>query len=172
MRPPCDVGTTSVAAACSVARHITYLSSHLCLHVCARSSPFAPYHGVLMSLFPYPYLFLCCLTWRRCTPYAKGGVGGGPPSHSSPCSLVGPTPLLVSVVGAGRASVVCNILALALRPGMCPQLFLLFFSFVAPLVCAAWHNIVTYLRESLRSLLIFSFDACLGAVVLPIQVSV
>ena len=68
VRPPCDVGTTFVAAACSVARHITYLSSHLCLHVCARSSPFAPYHGVLMSHFPYPYLFVCCLSWRRCTP--------------------------------------------------------------------------------------------------------
>ena len=88
--PPCDVGSTFLAAACSVARHITYLSSHLCLHVCARSSPFAPCHGVLMSLFPYPYLFVCCLSWRRCTPYAKGGVGGGPPSHSSPAPWLVP----------------------------------------------------------------------------------
>ena len=94
--------------------------------------------------------------------------GGGPPSYS-PCSLVGPTPLLVSVVGAGRASVVGNILALVPRLGMCPHLFFLFFSFVAPLVCAAWH--VTYLRDSLLTC-IFSCDACLGAVLLPIQVSV
>ena len=147
----------------------TYLSSHLCLRVCARSSPFAPYHGVLMSLSPYPYLFVCCLSWRRCTPYAKGVCEGRGPSFYSPCSLVGPTPLLVSVVGAGWASVVCNILALAPRPGMCPHLFLLFHSFVAPLVCVAWH--VTYLRDSLLTR-IFSRDACLGAVVLPIQVSV
>ena len=157
---------------CSVAQHITYLSSHLCLRVCARSSPFAPYHGVLTSLSPYPYLFVCCLSWRRCTPYAKRGVGGGLLSYSSPCPLVCPTPLLVPVVGACPANVVCNILALAPQPGMCPHLFLLFFTFVAPLVCAAWHKMVTYLRDSLLSLLIFSFDACLGAVVLPIQMSV
>ena len=31
-----------------VARHKTYLSSHLCLRVCALSSPFVPYHGVLI----------------------------------------------------------------------------------------------------------------------------
>ena len=29
-------------------RRITYVSSHLCLRVCTRSSPFAPYHGVLV----------------------------------------------------------------------------------------------------------------------------
>ena len=168
----CNVGTKFVAAACSVARRITCLSSYLRLRVCARSPPFAPYHGVLTSLSPYPYLFACRLSWRRCTPYAKGACeGGGPLSYSSPCSLIGPTPLLVSVVGAGRASVVCNILALAPWPGMCPDLFLLFFSFVAPLVCAAWHNMVTYLRDSLLTR-IFSCDACLGAVVLKIQVSV
>ena len=63
----------------------------------------------------------------------------------------------------------CNILALAPRHGMCPHLFLLFFSFVASLVCAAWH--VTYLRDSLLTR-ISSCDACLGAVVLPTQVSV
>ena len=168
VRSLCNVGTTFVAAACSVARRITYQSSHLCLRVWARSSPLAPYHGVLMSLFLYPYLFVCWLWWRRCTPYAKGVCEGrGPPSYS-PCFLVGPKPLLVSVVGAGRASVVCNILALAPRPGMCPHLFLLFFSFIAPLVCAAWH--VTYLRDCFLTR-ILSCDACLGAVVLPIQVS-
>ena len=32
----------------SVARRITYLSSHLCLRVCAFPSPFVPYHGVLV----------------------------------------------------------------------------------------------------------------------------
>ena len=37
-----------VAAAFSVARRITYLSSHLCLRVCALSLPFVPYHGVLV----------------------------------------------------------------------------------------------------------------------------
>ena len=62
VRSSCNVGTTFVAAACSIARRITYLSSHLCLRVCAGSSPFAPYHGVLMSLSPYPYLFVCCLS--------------------------------------------------------------------------------------------------------------
>ena len=36
------------AAALSVAWRITYLSSHLCLRVCALSSPFVPYHGVLV----------------------------------------------------------------------------------------------------------------------------
>ena len=63
----------------------------------------------------------------------------------------------------------CNILALAPRHGMCPHLFLLFFSFVASLVCAAWH--VTYLRDSLLTR-ISSCDACLGAAVLATQVSV
>ena len=42
------VGTMFVAAAFSVARRITYLSSHLCLRECALSSPFVPYHGVLV----------------------------------------------------------------------------------------------------------------------------
>ena len=60
----CIVGTTFVAAL----QRITYAPSHLCLRVCARSSPFMPYHGVLMSLFPYPQPFVCCLSWRRCTP--------------------------------------------------------------------------------------------------------
>ena len=134
----CIVGTTFVAAS----RRITYLPSHLCLRVCARSSPFVPYHGVLMSLFPYPPPFVCCLSWCRCTSYAKETcVGGGPLSYSSRCSLVGPTPSLVSVGGAGQA-------------------------LVAPLVCAAWHDMVTYLRGSLLSLFIFSCDACLVAVVL------
>ena len=72
----CIVGTTFVAAS----RRITYLPSHLCLRVCARSSPFVPYHGVLMSLFPYPHLFVCCLSWCRCTPYAKRDVRGSGPS--------------------------------------------------------------------------------------------
>ena len=68
-------------------RGVTYLSAHLCLRVCARFSTFAPYHGVLMFL-PL-YLFVCCLLLRRCTPYANGVCeGGGPPSYSSPCSLV------------------------------------------------------------------------------------
>ena len=66
----CIVGTTFVAAL----RRITYLSSHLCLRVCARSSPFVPYHGVLKSLFPYPHPFVCCLSWCRCTPDAKKDV--------------------------------------------------------------------------------------------------
>ena len=65
-------------------------------------------------------------------------LGGSPLSSSSPCSLVGPTPSLVPVGGAGRA-------------------------LVAPLVCAAWHNMVTYLRGSLLSLLIFMCDASLRA---------
>ena len=87
VRSSCNVGTTCVAAVCSVAWCVTYLSAHLCLRVCARSSTFAPYHGVLMSLSLY--LFVCCSSWRRCTPYAKGACeGGGPPSYSSPCSLV------------------------------------------------------------------------------------
>ena len=72
----CIVGTTFVAAS----RRITYLPLHLCLHVCARSSPFVPYHGVLMSLFPYPHPFVCCLSWCCCTPYAKGDVRGWGPS--------------------------------------------------------------------------------------------
>ena len=42
------VGTMFVAAALSIAPRITYLSSHLCLRVCALSSPFVPYHGVLV----------------------------------------------------------------------------------------------------------------------------
>ena len=99
-------------------------------------------------------------------------MGGGPLYFSSPCSLVGPTPLLLSVGGAGRASVVGVILALAPRPGICPQLFPLFFSLVAPLVCAVWHNMVTYFPGSLLSLRIPWCDACLVAVVLPIQMSV
>ena len=99
-------------------------------------------------------------------------MGRGPLTFSSPCSLVGPTPLLVSVGGAGRASVVRVILALAPRPGICPHLFLLFSLLVAPLVCAVWHNMETYLRGSLLFLLLFSCDACLVAVVLPIQMSV
>ena len=87
VRSSCNVGTTFVAAACSVARCVTYLSAHLRLRVCARSSPFAPYHGVFMSLSLY--LSVCCLSWRRCTPYAKGACeGGGPPAYSSSCSLV------------------------------------------------------------------------------------
>ena len=134
----CIVNTTFVAAS----RRITYLPSHLCLQVCARSSPFVPYHGVLMSFFPYPPPFVCCLSWCRCTLYAKETcVGGGPLSYSSPCSLVGPTPSLVSVGGAGRA-------------------------LVAPLVCAAGHDMISYLRRSLLTLLIFSCDACLAAVML------
>ena len=72
----CIVGTTFVAAL----RRITYLSLHLCLCVCARSSPFLPYHGVLMSLFPYPHPFVCCLSWCRSTPYAKRDVRGWGPS--------------------------------------------------------------------------------------------
>ena len=68
-------------------------------------------------------------------------VAGGPLPYSSPCSLVGSTRSLVSVGGAGLA-------------------------FVASLVCAAWHDMVTYLRGSLFSLLIFSCDACLVAVML------
>ena len=72
----CIVGTTFVAAS----RRITYLLSHLCLRVCARSSPFVPYHGVLMSLFPYPQPFVCCLLWCRCTPYARRDVRGWGPS--------------------------------------------------------------------------------------------
>ena len=42
------VDTMFVAAAFFVARRITYLSSHLCLHVCALPLPFVPYHGVLV----------------------------------------------------------------------------------------------------------------------------
>ena len=99
-------------------------------------------------------------------------MGGGPLSFSSPCSLVRRTPLLVFVGGAGRASVVHVILALAPRPVICPHLFPLFFSLVAALVCAVWHNMVTYLCGSLLSLRIFSCDACLVAVVLPRQMSV
>ena len=72
----CIVGTTFVGASW----RITYLPSHLCLRVCARSSPFVPYHGVPMSLFPYPHPFLCCLSWCRCTPYAKRDVRGWGPS--------------------------------------------------------------------------------------------
>ena len=68
----CFADTMLVAAS----RRITYLPSHLCLRVCARSSPFVPYHGVLMSLFPYPYPFVCCLSWCRCAPYAKRDVRG------------------------------------------------------------------------------------------------
>ena len=54
---------------------------------------------------------------------------------------------------------------------MCPHLFPLFFLFVAPLMFAAWHNMVTYLRDCLLTRII-SCDACLGAVVFPIQMSV
>ena len=168
VRSSCNVGTMFVAAACSVAWRITYLSSHLCLRVCARSPPFGPYYGVLMSLpvpIPFRVLLVVAPLYSLCK---RACQGGGPPSYS-PCSLIRPTPLLVSVVGAGRVSVVRNILAIAPRLGMCPHLFRLFLSFVAPLVCAAWH--VTYLPDSLLTR-IFSCDACLGAVVLPIQVSV
>ena len=141
--------------------------------MCAQAPPSSRHTTVCLCLSSrtHTFSFVACLG-AVVLPMQKGGVGGSPPSHSSPCSLVGPTPLLVSVVGTGRASVVCNILAPAPRPGMCPHLFLLFFLFVAPLVCTAWHNMVTYLRDSLLSLLIFSCDVCLGAVVLPIQVSV
>ena len=45
-RSPCNI--LFVAVAFSVARRITYLSLHLCLRVCVRSSPFVPYHGVLV----------------------------------------------------------------------------------------------------------------------------
>ena len=168
VRSSCNVGTMFIAATCLVARRITYLSLHLCLRVCARSSPCAPYHGVVMCLpvpIPFRVLLVVAPLYSVCK---RACEGGGPPSYS-PCSLVGPTPLLVSVVGVGRASVVCNILALAPRPGMRPHLSSLFFLFVAPLVCAAWN--VTYLRDPLLTR-IFSCDACLGAVVLSIQVSV
>ena len=63
---------------CGVAAYnIPAFAPHLCLRVCARSSPFAPYHGVLMSLSPY--LLVCCLSWCRCTPYAKREVCGWGP---------------------------------------------------------------------------------------------
>ena len=42
------VGTKIVAAAFSVVRRVTYLCLHLCLRVCARSSPCVPSHGVLV----------------------------------------------------------------------------------------------------------------------------
>ena len=129
---------------------------------------------VCLCLSPRTHTF-SCVPCRAAVvlPMQKGPcVGGGPLSYSCPCSLAGPTLLLVSVGGAGRASVVRVILALAPRPGICPHLFLLFFSLVAPLVCAVWHNMVTYLRGSLLPLLIVSCDACLVAVVLPIQMSV
>ena len=76
VRSSCIVGTTFVAAS----RRIRYLPSHFCLRVCARSSPFAPYHGVLLSLSPYPHLFVCCFSWCCCTPYAKRDVRGWGPS--------------------------------------------------------------------------------------------
>ena len=117
VRSSCNVGTMFVAAACSVARPIKYLSSHLCLRLYARSSPSAPYHGVLMSL-PIPIPFCMLLVVAPLYSLCKRACEGGGPSSYSPCSLVGPTPLLVSVVGAGRASVVCNILALVPRLGM------------------------------------------------------
>ena len=44
VRSPCNI--LFVVVAFSAARRITYLSSHLCLRVCVRSSPFVPYHGV------------------------------------------------------------------------------------------------------------------------------
>ena len=81
----CIVGTTFVAAS----QRITYLPSHLCPRVCARSSPFVPYHGVLMSLFPYPHPIVCCLLWCRCTPYAKTDVRGWGPSFLFLCLLPG-----------------------------------------------------------------------------------
>ena len=71
----------------------------------------------------------------------KTCLGGSPLSYSSPCSLVGSTPLLASVGGARRA-------------------------LVASPTCAAWHDMVTYLRGSLLSLLIFLCDVCLVAVML------
>ena len=52
VRSPCNIlyprCTMFFAVAFSVARRITYLSSHLCLPVCVRSSPFVQYHGVLV----------------------------------------------------------------------------------------------------------------------------
>ena len=123
-----------------------------------------------LCLSPLTHTFSCVACRGAVVlPMQKGACEGGRLPSYSPCSLVRPTPLLVSVVGAGRASVVCNIPALAARPGVCTHLFLLFFSLVAPLVCAARH--VTYLRDSLLTC-IFLCDPCLGAVVLPIQVSV
>ena len=76
VRSSCIVGTTFIAAS----RRITYLPSHLCLRVCARSSPFVPYHAVLVTLFPYPQPFVCCLLWCHCTPYSKRDVRGWGPS--------------------------------------------------------------------------------------------
>ena len=76
VRSSCNVGTTFVAAS----QRITYLPLHLCLRLCAGSSPFVPYHGLLMSLSPYPHLFVSCLSWCRCTPYAKRGMRGRGPS--------------------------------------------------------------------------------------------
>ena len=150
VRSSCNVGTSFVVAS----RRITYLPSLLCLRVCARSSPFAPYHGVLMSLSPYPHLFVCCLSRCRCTPYAKRGMHGRGPSFYF---LSLPPGWSHTFVGLGW---------------WCVPYLLLFFSLVAPLVCAVWHSMVTYLRGSLLSLLIFSCDACLVAVVIPIQMSV
>ena len=44
---------------------------------CVRTLlPLVPYHGLLMSLFPYRHPFVCCLSWCRCTPYAKKDVRG------------------------------------------------------------------------------------------------
>ena len=162
-------GRHATLAPCSLQRRGVYHTClRSCVYVCAHAPSPSGHTMVCLCLSCRTHTFWCVVCCGAVVfPMQKGAcVGGGPLFFSSPCSLVGPTPLLVSVGGAGRASVVRVILALAPRPGICPHLFLLFFSLVAPLVCAVWHNMVTYLRDSLLSLLIFWCDACPVAVVL------
>ena len=88
---------------------------------------------------------LSCVVCRGAVvlPMQKKDVPGWGPSFPFLSLLPGwsHTPSLVSVGGAG-------------------------WELVAPPVCAAWHDMVTYWRGSLLSLLIFSCDACLVAVML------
>ena len=117
------------------------------------------------------------MSCRRCTPYTNERVGAG---VVPPTLLVGPV-LVHIFIGAGPGGPalplcvhVCLLFSAVARfsyslrsawfhtPVSLPL-------FVVLLACAAWH--ATYLRGSLLTR-ILSCDACLGAVVPPIQASV
>ena len=98
--------------------------------------------NILARLPPYPYLVVCCLSWRRCTPFSSERAGAG---VFPPTLLVGPALVHTFVVLNFRSlnpplwrGLFFPLLPAWLHtPLWCPLL-------VASPVCAAWH--VTYLR--------------------------
>ena len=126
--------------------------------------------NILARLSPYPYLVVCCLSWRRCTPFTNERVGAG----AVPPTLLFGLVLVHTFVGVGPCVHVCVLLFAVARftSYLRPAWFhtpLWLPLFVVLLACAAWY--VTYLRDSLLTRILLCV-ACLGAVVLPFQASV